>query len=112
MVQARFVCRVWVRWRLSVCLLGYVPLRASDVNRMIELAERNAMKYKVKLPWESANEVTVAYLKDTIAELKANQRARKEGHPLGIFEKDKDEDLKEIKRHITSFKTVLSYLNG
>ena len=79
---------------------------------MIELAERNAMKYKVKVPWESANEVTVAYLKDTIAELKVNQRARKEGHPLGIFENDKDEDLKEIKRHISAFKTVLSYLNG
>lgn len=70
------------------------------------------MKYKVKVPWESANEVTVAYLKDTIAELKENKRARKEGHPLGIFEKDKDEDLREIKRHINAFKTVLSYLNG
>lgn len=79
---------------------------------MIELAERNAMQYKVKVPWQSANEVTVAYLKDTMAELKANQRARREGHPLGIFENDKNDDLREIKRHINSLKLILEYLDG
>ena len=58
---------------------------------------------------ELFDDITKDNLKGALDVLKEDYKRRKKGHALAIFEHDINEDLREIKRHIKAFKTVLLY---
>jgi uncharacterized protein YicC (UPF0701 family) len=64
---------------------------------------------KIKPCPELFDDITTQNLKEALAVLKEDHKRRKKGHALAIFEHDINEDLREIKRHIKAFKTVLLY---
>jgi len=64
---------------------------------------------KIKSCPEFFNDITTHNLAEALAILKEDHKRRKGGHALGIFKYDIKEDLKEIKRHIKAFETVLLY---
>jgi len=64
---------------------------------------------KIKPCPEFFDDITTQNLKEAMAILKEDYKRRKSGHALAIFKHDINEDLREIKRHIKAFKTVLLY---
>ena len=64
---------------------------------------------KIKPCPEFFDDITTQNLKEALAILKEDYKRRKNGHALAIFKHDINEDLREIKRHIKAFKTVLLY---
>lgn len=63
----------------------------------------------VEIDYDEADKIVVANLSSMLECLENDYELRKEGRGMAIFEKDKDEDLKILKKHIQSFKTVLKY---
>lgn len=63
----------------------------------------------VEIDCDEADKIVVANLNDMLECLENDYELRKEDRGMSIFEKDKDKDLKIIKKHIKSFKTVLKY---
>jgi hypothetical protein len=63
----------------------------------------------VEIDYDVADKIVVANLKAMLECLENDYELRKEGRGMAIFERDKDEDLKLLKKHIKSFETVLKY---
>ena len=63
----------------------------------------------VEIDMDAADKIVVVNLKHMLECLEDDYELRKEDRGMAIFEKDKDEDLKILKKHIKSFKTVLKY---
>ena len=63
----------------------------------------------VEIDYDEADKIVVANLSSMLECLEDDYELRKEGKPIAIFDADKDEDLKILKKHIKSFKTVLKY---
>jgi hypothetical protein len=63
----------------------------------------------VEIDYDEADKFVVSNLKATMECLENDYELRKEDRGMSIFKKDKDEDLKLLKKHIKSFKTVLKY---
>jgi hypothetical protein len=63
----------------------------------------------VEIDYDEADKIVVANLSSMLECLEDDYELRKEDRGMAIFEKDKDEDLKILKKHIKSFKTVLKY---
>jgi hypothetical protein len=63
----------------------------------------------VEIDYDEADKIVVANLNSMLECLENDYELRKEDRGMSIFEKDKDKDLKIIKKHIKSFKTVLKY---
>jgi hypothetical protein len=63
----------------------------------------------VEIDYDEADKIVVANLSSMLECLENDYELRKEGRGMAIFEKNKDEDLKILKKHIQSFKTVLKY---
>ena len=63
----------------------------------------------VEIDMDAADKIVVINLKHMLECLEDDYELRKEDRGMAIFEKDKDEDLKILKKHIKSFKTVLKY---
>lgn len=63
----------------------------------------------VDIDYDEADKIVVANLNSMLECLENDYELRKEDRGMSIFEKDKDKDLKIIKKHIKSFKTVLKY---
>ena len=63
----------------------------------------------VEIDMDAADKITVQNLNNLLECLEDDYELRKEDRGMAIFEKDKDEDLKILKKHIKSFKTVLKY---
>lgn len=66
----------------------------------------------VEIDMDAADKITLSNLKHMLELLENDYELRKEDRGMAIFEKDKDEDLKILKKHIKSFKTVLKYYGG
>jgi hypothetical protein len=67
------------------------------------------MKMTIDLEYEQADKITVASLKNILDCLKADLQKAKASDRGWIFHTDKEEDIKEIKKHIKAFKLVLKY---
>ena len=67
------------------------------------------MLVEIDIDDDMGDKIAVASLKSLLECLENDYELRKEGRGMAIFEKDKDEDLKILKKHIQSFKTVLKY---
>ena len=67
------------------------------------------MLVEIDIDDDMGDKIAVASLKSLLECLENDYELRKEGRGMAIFEKDKDEDLKILKKHIKSFKTVLKY---
>ena len=63
----------------------------------------------VEIDYDEADKIVVANLSSMLECLENDYELRKEDRGMAIFEKDKDEDLKLLKKHIKAFKTVLKY---
>jgi hypothetical protein len=63
----------------------------------------------VEIDYDEADKIVVANLSSMLECLENDYELRKEDRGMSIFKKDKDEDLKLLKKHIKSFKTVLKY---
>ena len=63
----------------------------------------------VEIDMDAADKITVQNLNNLLECLEDDYELRKEDRGMAIFEKDKNEDLKILKKHIKSFKTVLKY---
>ena len=63
----------------------------------------------VEIDMDSADRITVQNLNNLLECLENDYELRKEDRGMAIFETDKDKDLKILKKHIKSFKTVLKY---
>ena len=63
----------------------------------------------VEIDMDAADKIVVSNLNCMLECLENDYELRKEGRGMAIFEKDKEEDLKILKKHIKSFKTVLKY---
>jgi hypothetical protein len=66
----------------------------------------------VEIDMDSADRITVQNLNNLLECLENDYELRKEDRGMAIFESDKDKDLKILKKHIKSFKTVLKYYVG
>ena len=63
----------------------------------------------VEIDMDETDRITVQNLNNLLECLEDDYELRKEGKSIAIFDTDKDEDLKILKKHIKSFKTVLKY---
>lgn len=63
----------------------------------------------VEIDYDQADKIVVANLSSMLECLEDDYELRKEDRGMAIFEVDKDKDLKILKKHIKSFKTVLKY---
>jgi hypothetical protein len=63
----------------------------------------------VEIDMDEADRITIQNLKHLLECLENDYELRKEDRGMSIFEHDKDKDLKILKKHIKSFKTVLKY---
>ena len=63
----------------------------------------------VEIDYDQADKLVIQNLKAMLECLENDYAHRKEGSGMAIFECDKDKDLKLLKKHIKSFKTVLKY---
>jgi hypothetical protein len=66
----------------------------------------------VEIDYDEADKIVVANLSSMLECLENDYELRKEDRGMAIFENDKKEDLKILKKHIKSFKTVLKYYGG
>ena len=66
----------------------------------------------VEIDYDEADKIVVANLSSMLECLENDYEFRKEDGCVAIFENDKKEDLKILKKHIKSFKTVLKYYEG
>jgi hypothetical protein len=66
----------------------------------------------VEIDYDEADKIVVANLSSMLELLENDYELRKEDRGMAIFENDKKEDLKILKKHIKSFKTVLKYYEG
>jgi hypothetical protein len=66
----------------------------------------------VEIDYDEADKIVVANLSSMLELLENDYELRKEDRGMVIFENDKKEDLKILKKHIKSFKTVLKYYEG
>ena len=66
----------------------------------------------VEIDYDEADKIVVANLSSMLECLENDYELRKEDRGMAIFEHDKKEDLKILKKHIKSFKTVLKYYGG
>lgn len=67
------------------------------------------MLVEIDIDDDMGDKIAAANLKSLLECLENDYELRKEGRGMAIFEKDKDEDIKILKKHIQSFKTVLKY---
>ena len=69
------------------------------------------MKVEIDINSDTADFLIVENLKQTIADMKHNLKARGEETETygGFFSTDKEEDLIEMTKHIEAFKLTLSY---
>lgn len=63
----------------------------------------------VEIDIDAADKIVIQNLKSMLECLENDYELRKEDRGMAIFECDKDKDLKLLKKHIKSFKTVLKY---
>ena len=66
----------------------------------------------VEIDMDAADKIVAVNLKNMLELLEDDYGLRKEDRGMAIFEKDKDEDLRILKKHIKSFRTVLKYYEG
>jgi hypothetical protein len=66
----------------------------------------------VEIDYDEADKIVVANLSSMLELLENDYELRKEDRGMAIFENAKKEDLKILKKHIKSFKTVLKYYEG
>ena len=66
----------------------------------------------VEIDMDAADKIAAVNLKNMLELLENDYELRKEDRGMAIFENDKKEDLKILKKHIKSFKTVLKYYEG
>lgn len=69
------------------------------------------MPLKVEIDYEAADAIVLASLKDVLETLEKDLANRTPGS-LGIFERDYEEDVKILKKHIKAFKRVMKYYGG
>lgn len=62
----------------------------------------------VEIDYDQADKIVIQNLKSLMEGLEHDYELRKE-EGMAIFEYDKKEDLKILKKHIKAFKTVLKY---
>ena len=67
------------------------------------------MKVEFDLDYEEVDKITVKSLKDLLDTLEQDFVSRKQGTGMSIFDTDKDEDLKILKKHIKAMKLILKY---
>ena len=67
------------------------------------------MLVEIDINDDMGDKIAAANLSSMLECLENDYELRKEGRGMAIFEKDKEEDLKILKKHIQSFKTVLKY---
>ena len=67
------------------------------------------MKVEIDINSDTADFLVVENLKQAIAYLSVNLKAREEGVGIAIFSDKKDEDMAEITKHLDAFRTTLSY---
>lgn len=69
------------------------------------------MKVEIDINSDTADFLIVENLKQTIADMKQDLKARKKDSCFswGMFSNDKEEDLVEMAKHIDAFKLTLSY---
>ena len=69
------------------------------------------MKVEIDINSDTADFLIVENLKQTIADMKHDLKAREEETETcgGFFSTDKEEDLIEMAKHIEAFKLTLSY---
>jgi hypothetical protein len=69
------------------------------------------MKVEIDINSDTADFLIVENLKQTIADMKKDLKARKKDSCFswGMFSNDKEEDLVEMAKHIEAFKLTLSY---
>ena len=63
----------------------------------------------VELDYDQADKIVIQNLKSLMEGLENDYELRKKGEGMVIFEHDKKEDLRILKKHIKAFKTVLKY---
>ena len=70
------------------------------------------MIVEVDIDYEEVDKLVVSTLNDMLEVLEHDFDCRKSETGMAIFERDKDKDLKQLKKHIKAFKTVLKYYTG
>lgn len=68
--------------------------------------------YEATITWQSANRITEQCLRDNLRDLRRQYWRRKNGHPVGIFHIDINDDLQELKKRIDAFRVVREYIRG
>ena len=70
------------------------------------------MKVEFDLDYDEVDRITVSSLKELRNLLENDLERRKEGTGMAIFDTDKDEDVKLLKKQIKAFETVIKYYAG
>lgn len=84
-------------------------MKSDDVDRLIRQRHVSYNTLTVEIDANSSDKITVQNLTNMLENLENDYELRKEDRGMAIFECDKDKDLKLLKKHIKSFKTVLKY---
>jgi hypothetical protein len=69
-------------------------------------------KYKFELDYDQADSIVIQSLNTMLDCLQSDLKRTEESDRGYIFDSDKETDIKEIKKHIKSFKRVLKYYGG
>ena len=64
---------------------------------------------KIEIDADLTDEITLARLEHDLRGLDLSYKQRKKNDKILFFEKDRAQDLAEIKRHMDAFKLVISY---
>jgi len=70
------------------------------------------VKIEFDLDYDEVDRITVNSLKELRNLLENDLERRKEGTGMAIFDTDKDEDVKLLKKQIKAFETVIKYYAG
>jgi len=70
------------------------------------------MKVEIDINSDFADLLIVENLKQTIADLEADLKHRREGGGISIFSTNQKHDIIEIERHLYAFRLALRYYGG
>lgn len=70
------------------------------------------MKVEVEIDWELADIIVTKNLMELLDTMEQDLYSREQGTSMAIFEHDKKEDIKLMKKHIKAMKLVLKYYTG
>lgn len=70
------------------------------------------MKIEIDVDWELSDIIVSKNLTELLDIMEHDLDSRKSGTGMAIFEHDKKEDIKLMKKHIKAIKLVLKYYTG